>query len=73
MEGGRLTEDHIRDMLGERWLPRQATAGNGSCPGGRREFVFDLRDFRRVDEARTPAICGALADEEGVVKLEWRQ
>jgi putative Mg2+ transporter-C (MgtC) family protein len=73
IEGGRLTEDNIRDRLASAGFRVTRTRATALRPGARREFVFDVRAFRRVEDAGTPAVCDALASEEGVVKLEWRQ
>jgi putative Mg2+ transporter-C (MgtC) family protein len=72
LEGGSLNEDRIVQMLASAGIEVRQTRSMVSGPGSHRTIVFELSEFRRPDEKRTPPICQALAREDGVVKLEWK-
>ena len=70
LEGG-LSEDAIRRRLEGAGLRIAGTRMAASNSGARREVTFDLREYRLPDEVRPPAVCEALAKDEGVTRLEW--
>jgi len=71
LDGGGLTEDAIRLRLEDAGLRIVGTRSAASNSGTRREFTFELRQYRLPYETGPPAVCETLAKQEGVTRLEW--
>jgi putative Mg2+ transporter-C (MgtC) family protein len=71
LEHARLDEDRVRAILESAGLRIIATRATLSAADERREIAFELVEFRRPNETSIPSICGRLAGEAGVAKIEW--
>lgn len=73
LEGAALSEIEIRRMLQSAGLDISGTQITLSNAGKHREIVFDIVEYRFPDASESPSIVEAIAEEEGVVRLEWKR
>jgi hypothetical protein len=64
-------ETDIRRLLRDAGLSIVATRVMLDCARGRRELVFEVREFRDASDIVTPAFVGELASAGGVIKVHW--
>ncbi len=70
-EGSKLSESGLHTMLEAASLKITGSRLVLSASGQRREIAFDLLEYHRPSETRSPAICEAIGSTEGVLRVEW--
>jgi putative Mg2+ transporter-C (MgtC) family protein len=73
LERPSLTESQIRCMLEAARLGIAGTQITLSNAGKHSEILFDIVEHRLPTDTENPSIVDLLAEQEGVVKLEWRR
>ena len=68
-----LNEDAVRQMLEASGLKAVGLHTTISDAGAQREMAFDLLEFSRPYENRSPEIVENIANHQGVLKLEWKR
>jgi len=71
LTNGSLDEDKIRARLENAGLRVVGTRIAALDRDARREFIFDVLEFRVASQTRSPQVCDELAKEEGVTRLSW--
>jgi putative Mg2+ transporter-C (MgtC) family protein len=71
VEGDTLSEHTIREMIAQADLRITGARITASNCENHREFKFNLIEYRRPMDSRTPAIYERLLAEKGVLKLQW--
>lgn len=72
-QGNGFSEPAIRDRLETAGLRVTGTRLSFFGSGARRELAFDILDFSLPYESMMPPVCQSLANEPGVIKLEWKR
>lgn len=71
VEGSALSEHTIRRMIADANLRITGARVTASHSGNHREFRFNLIEYSRPMDCRTPVIYELLLAEKSVLKLEW--
>jgi putative Mg2+ transporter-C (MgtC) family protein len=72
-EGGELNETMLRRMIEAAGMRITGVEMKVFPSGAHRKIVFDLLEFSRPLETKSPAICETLAGEKGVLALDWKR
>jgi putative Mg2+ transporter-C (MgtC) family protein len=73
LRGTELNEDALRQTLRANGLKVIGVHTTISEAGAQREIAFELLEFSRPDENRSPEIFGNLAARPDVLQLEWKR
>ena len=73
LRGTDLNEDAVRQMLAANGLKVIGVHTTISDAGAQRDMAFDLLDFTRPDENRSPEVFNNIASRQDVMQLEWKR
>jgi putative Mg2+ transporter-C (MgtC) family protein len=73
LSGSDLSEDDIRNMLAAAGLKIAGVHIAISDAGALRDFTFDILEFSRPTEIRSPAIFETVAARKDVLLIEWKR